>query len=52
MRMMKLIRNNILYIYCPAVLFFILMAMNGCSDEKRIEGGTDEYAHIALSVRT
>ena len=49
---MKLIRNNILYIYCPAVLFFILMAMNGCSDEKRIEGGTDEYAHIALSVRT
>lgn len=50
--MMRLIRNNILYINCLAVLFFILMTMNGCTEQESAGGATDKYAHIALSVRT
>ena len=50
--MMRLIRSNILYIHCLAVLFFILITMNGCTDQENRSGTTDEYAHIALSVRT
>lgn len=50
--MMRLIRNNILYIHCLAVCLFILMTMSGCTDRESTAGATDEYAHIALSVRT
>lgn len=50
--MMRLIKNNILYIHCLAGLFFILMTMNGCTDQESSGDATDEYAHIALSVRT
>ena len=49
---MRLIKNNILYIHCLASLFFILMTMNGCTDRESDGSATDEYAHIALSVRT
>lgn len=49
---MRLIKNNILYIHCLASLFFILMTMNGCTDRESNGSATDEYAHIALSVRT
>lgn len=49
---MRLIKNNILYIHCLAGLFFILITMNGCTDQESDGSATDEYAHIALSVRT
>lgn len=50
--MMRLIGNNILYIYYLIALFFILLIMNGCSDQESNGCTRDEYAHIALSVRT
>ena len=49
---MRLIGNNILYIYYLIALFFILLIMNGCSDQESNGCTRDEYAHIALSVRT